>query len=309
MAMEERTLSVLSLGGKDRLVMRSLLNLASGRTQGTRWVMIDTPGGDVTVVDVDSKPGQQCWKESASGNGVCIAFTRDKSFDAGFLLLKPLRSSNFLKLLDMIASGMDPDAVAAALQSEAGQKQRAEKQAVEPVVAVEELTLADHLRRQTWLKPIALTHAGWPVLLIDPGSGAWFFDGSISDLEPEEFARPMPASAGVPMTSSELVERISGHRQKPLSELKWFAGLAQMPGRLHPELKGDLQFMLARIPSESMQHPRLHQLAQIVLRGPTTLTELISQSGQPEANVTAFLNACFASGKLLINRDWQTAGF
>ncbi len=309
MAMEERKLSALSLGGKDRLVMRSLLNLANGRSQGTRWVMTDAPGGEVTVVDVDSKPGQQYWKEQVFSAGISIAFTRDKSFDAELLLLKPLRSREFLKLLDLIASGMDPDAVAAALQAQMGKKPRLEKPELETPVGVAARTLADHLRQQTWMTPIALTHVGWPMLLIDPGSGAWFFDGSISDLEPDEFARPIPESAGVPLSSTELVERIGGHRQRPLSELKWFAGLAQMPGKLHPELRGDVQFMLAQIPAESMQHPKLHQLAQIVLRGPITLADLVEQSGQLEANVMAFLNACFASGKLLINRDWRAAGF
>ena len=119
----------------------------------------------------------------------------------------------------------------------------------------------------------------------------------------------MSDSAGVALGSAELVERIRGHRQRPLSELKWYAGLAQLSGKLHPELRGDLQFMLAQIPSESMQHEKLHQLAQILLRGPLNLSELVAQSGQPEVNVAAFLNACFASGKLLINRDWRAAGF
>ena len=320
---ETLTLSVLHAGSKDRMVMRSLLNLVGGRSNGPDWILIDKPGGDVTIVDVDNAGGQQAWPGLLEGTGIVIAMTREEGFDAPALLHKPLRSRDFLKLLGRV-TGSEVLSVAAWRRSkkdEAATKPAGEASSVASSAPILEvvaqdsgesevtLTLADHLRCQTWLGPVALTSQGWPVLLIDPSSGTWFFDGSIGDLDPGQFARPIPASAGIGLSNSELVERIQGHRQRTLSELKWYAGLAQLPGRLHPELRGEVQFMLTQVPPEAMKNELLHGLARIVLRGPIDLGRLLAESGQPEANVSAFLNACFCSGKLLINRSSRAVSF
>lgn len=311
---ETMTLSVLHAGGKDRMVMRSLLNLISGRGQGMDWHLTEEPGGDITIVDVDSAAGEKAWSSMVQDRGALVAMTRQAGFEAPVVLAKPLRSREFLELLARLA-GQETVSPAVMNRSDAGLRARnesapasseappgAEPGAEAPVVETG-LTLADHLRCQTWPGPVALTSPGWPVLLIDPCSGTWFYDGSIGDLDPSRFGRPIPASAGVALSNSELVERIQGHRQRPLSELKWYAGLGQFPGRLHPQLRGEPQFMLTQVPSEAMKNELLHQLARIVLRGPIDLERLLAESGQPEANVSAFLNACFCSGKLLINRS------
>ncbi len=309
-------LSVIHAGAKDRMVMRSLLNLVNGRSSGVLWELQDGVGGDVTIIDVDSEQGRESWSELHKHSTRLVALSVDKHFAADSLLLKPLRAREFLGLLNRLAAGETaasagsvPESAADGSPAEGGVAEDASARAVPTPMEAARLTLADHLRRQTWQGPVVLTESGWPLLLIDPGSGAWFYDGSIGDLDPGQFARPLPDSAGVSLTSAELVERIQGHRQRPLSELKWYAGLAQLPGRLHPDLNAELQFMLAQVPSEAMQNESLHRLAQILLRGPVDLTELIAESGQPEANVSVFLNACYASGKLLINRDWRAAGF
>ncbi|HMA97996.1 MAG TPA: hypothetical protein VKO38_00925, partial [Wenzhouxiangella sp.] len=229
----------------------------------------------------------------------------------------PLRSREFLGLLDKLAKGdlpeiTEPAGSGSEVQDSVDFAEQAGT-ADEDSVSVPEqdpgLTLADHLRCQTWPEPIALTSPGWPILLIDSSSGSWFFDGSIGDLDPASFSQAMPASAGVSLSNSELVERIQGHRQRPLSELKWYAGLAQFPGRLHPELRGEPQFMLTQVPPEAMKNEQLHQLARITLRGPLDFKRLLEESDQPEANVAAFMNACFCSGKLLINRTARVASF
>ncbi|TVS12852.1 MAG: hypothetical protein EA419_03520 [Wenzhouxiangella sp.] len=309
-------LSVVHAGAKDRMVMRSLINLVNGRSSGVLWEIQDDVGGDVTIIDVDSEQGRELWSELRERSTRLIALSVDKHFAADSLLLKPLRAREFLGLLSRLAEGEvappadpEPTADAGASATDVGRDVEATGAADRTPMHAAGLTLADHLRCQTWQGPIVLTEPGWPLLLVDPGSGAWFFDGSIGDLDPAQFSRPLPDSAGVSLTSGELVERIQGHRQRPLSELKWYAGLAQLPGRLHPDLNAEFQFMLAQVPAEAMQNDALHQLARLLLRGPMDLTELIAESGQPEANVAVFLNGCYASGKLLINRDWRAAGF
>lgn len=319
---ESLMLSVLHATRKDRMVMRSLLNLIGGRAHGPDWQLLDEPGGDVTIIDVDSSEGEQSWNRLIHETGALIAMTRERGFEAPVVLNKPLRSREFLSLLEKVSgSGALPAASANRTQAmdqvsdaPAGSPSDGAAGAEagpgdEDSVAEPGMTLAEHLRRQTWAGPVALTSPGWPVLLIDPCSGTWFFDGSIGDLDPTRFARPIPPSAGVALSNSELVERIQGHRQRTLSELKWYAGLAQLPGRLHPELRGQNQFMLTQVPPEAMKNKLLHQLARIALRGPIDFERLLAESGQPEANVSAFLNACFCSGKLLINRTARAASF
>lgn len=312
MAKEEVTVSVVGVGAKDCMVIRSLLNLANGRGGGPLWSLTENGRGDLTLVDVDSEAGQKAWERLQTAS-TAIALSADKQFAASARLHKPLRAREFFAVLESVsglsrvpASPSDTPTPgvegpeAGALRRESGPSSAS---------GGSERTLADHLRLQTWNSPIVLTHPGWPMLPIDPGSGAWFYDGAIGDLEPAQFSLPIPDSAGVALTSGELVERVRGHRQRLLSELKWYAGLAQMPGRLHPDLRSDLQFMLVQIPSEAMENPRLHALAQLALRGPVTLKDLLNESAQPEVHVFAFLNACYASGKLLIDRDWRVAGF
>lgn len=313
-------LSVRHVGAKDRMVMRSLLNLVNGRGGAVAWELLEGDGGDVTIIDVDSAEGLSTWQDASGEGRVLLALTSNKRFQARTVLHKPLRAREFLSLLEQLVGGepvfeaqMAPDAQGAALPTgvvSTEPEPPAQEQGADRLSAgASGLSLADHLRLQTWQGPIVLTEPGWPLLLIDPGSGAWFYDGSIADLDPKRFSRALPDTAGVPVRSAELVERIQGHRQRPLSELKWYAGLGQMPGRLHPELAGEVEFMLTQVPAEAMQNEQLHRLAQIVLRGPIDLQELLAESGQPEPHVVAFLNACFASGKLLLNRDRRRARF
>jgi len=303
------TLSAIGVGPKDQMVMRSLLNLAGGRGGSQSWSFSDSVGGDVALVDIDNPDGEDVWKQLTQRGQRVIALTRQKDFPARFRLLKPLRSREFLKLITALAAGELDDRPDPARQGDVKAEAESIWQAIDVGEQHGHFTLAEHLRRQTWTKPVVITHPGWPLLLIDPGSGAWFFDGSIGDLAPPMFAEPMPSAAGIPVSNSELVDRVQGHRQRPLSELKWFAGLAQSRGRLHPDLLGDVQFMLTQVPGEAMKNEQLHRLAQILIRGPITLDGLRDQSGQPPENVMAFLNACYTSGKLLVNRTAKVVSF
>ncbi|MGY6631817.1 MAG: hypothetical protein ACXIUL_12520 [Wenzhouxiangella sp.] len=329
---------------KDLMVMRSLINLSLGRGGESQWTIIEQPGGDLTLIDVDDDAGQTLAASMGGNSGRLIAFTRDRATAFPVRLGKPLRSREFLSLLEKLADGHWPG-VGQAVDAD-GQDLPAPdpvvdeavdigadepvQESVPPVVEVAEngenentpewptfarepdagyRTLAEHLRLNAWRKPGVLTQAGWPLLVIDPGSGAWFFDGTITDLKPQQFAEPIPDSAVVPISNDELVERIQGHRQRPLSELKWFAGLAQSRGQLHPDLVGDVEFMLTQVPAEAMKSEALHALARLLIRGPMTADSLLEESGHTREDISAFLNACYTSNKLLLNRLARVSSF
>lgn len=301
------TLSVLETGHKERTVMRSLLNLAGVRGGGT-WLVVDEPGGDVTIIDVDSEQGEARWLELREAGHNPIALTRRREFAAANVLQKPLRSREFLNLLERVSSEDAPVPGSTPVEEPArsgGLEWLGLEQSEDPEYA----TLAEHLRRQTWNSPVILKLQGWPRLVIDPGSGSWFYDGAIGDMAPRMFASPLPATAGRPVSSADLVSEVENIVRRPLSELKWFAGLAQSRGRLHPDLLGDVQFMLTQAPSEAMGNERYAQLARILIRAPVSIDELHRQSGEAPENIAAFLNACYTTGRLLVNRTVKAVGF
>jgi hypothetical protein len=258
----------------------------------------------VTIVDVDSDTGESLWSELRESGHNPIALTRRREFAARHVLHKPLRSREFLQLLERVSS----DDVPAPGEGPAPAAQ-AEWLSLEQSDDPEHATLAEHLRCQTWNSPVVIEYQGWPRLVIDPGSGSWFFDGSMTDMKPQSFAKPFPASAGRAVSSADLVDEVGHLVRRPLSELKWFAGLAQARGRLHPDLLGDVQFMLTQAPGEAMKHERYAQLARILIRAPLTIDELHRQSGESPENISAFLNACYTTGRLLVSRASQAAGF
>ncbi len=291
------TLSVLHASQKELTVMRSLLNLAGSEPT---WQVTDRIGGQFTVIDIDSPAGAEMWDE-AGGDDV-IALTRQHDHPARLKLRKPLRSREFLQLLGRLARG------------ETVVSEESDSTADEPLwegweVSEDRCTLAEHLRRGTWTTPVLLTEHGWPELILDPGSGTWFYDGAITDVTPVMFAQPLTEAAGVPLDSEELVERTAGMHQRSLAELKWFAGLAQSRGKLHPDLLGGFEFMLTQIPPQARDNPRFQALAQALIRAPVTLDDLHRQSGEAVETVAAFLNACYTTSRLLINQSARAASF
>lgn len=298
------TLSVLESGAKEVMVMRSLLNLAGSGEGQPGWQVVTEPGGDVTVIDVDSDAGSQRWQEMTDAGESTIALTRKRDFDAEFRLSKPLRSRQFLDLLEDLRQ-RSTEAVEPVEEPERPVTPvwQAWEQRKDPDIA----TLAEHLRRKTWSVAVELSHAGWPRLLIDPGSGAWYYDGSISDMTPAMFAEVLPATAGVPVSSEELARRAGTMERRSLSELKWFAGLAQSRGRLHPDLVDEVEFMLTQVPPQALDNEHFQRLAKILIRQPVTLDELYSESGEAPATVVSFLNACYTAGRLLLNQPARAA--
>lgn len=300
---ESLTLSVLESGLRELTVMRSLLNLAGS---GPSWQVIDQPGGDFTIVDVDSDEGIKLWQSLVDKGVHAIALTRQRDFKADWQLRKPLRSRQFLELLTSLSEGgpvTEPAKVEllvpAVPQWESWDM--CEDQGV--------FTLAEHLRRRSWNSPVMLIVQGWPEFIIDPGSGAWFYDGAVTDMTPAMFSQVIPASSALPLGSEELVTRTSSMSQRSLGELKWFAGLAQSRGMLHPDLVGEYQFMLTQVPSYAVGNERYQRLAQALIRAPITIDELHAQSGESAETVSAFLNACYTAGCLLVNSSVRAVSF
>jgi len=282
-------LRAVRVGDKDIKVLRSLLGLASDAS-GPRWLVdTDDAQADALLVDVDDDEGRALWPELCSEYGAAVALTRQRDFPAKLRLDKPLRSQQVLRMLDRLG---DPESV----NDESGQW---------PVMQFggeeDPLPLGEHLRRHSWDQPIRIEIDDAPPLLVDPGAGVWYFDGSDREMS-RLLAANLCRTDAQPVSSHELVEQAGEMEQHNLASLKWRAGLALSEGALHPDLTGSVSFMLTQVPLQALSDTAFSRQARVLVKQPRSLDELVDASGAGRSDVAQFLNACHTCGFLLLDR-------
>jgi len=291
---ETRSLSALHVSSKDLKVLRSLLGLSAEKARV--WVIdSEHEDGDAVLVDVDHPDGAALWPELNRSGRVVVALTRQRRFPCRHVLRKPIRSQPLMLLLDSLVEDVD--------QHDEGTSW--------PVLALGEdgfdLPLAEHLRRRNWDLPVLIGGEFQAELIIDPGAGVWY--SSASD---RELARLVRRSFGRDdarfLDSSELVNHTRGLEQHSLTNLKWRAGLALSSSALHPDLAGEVRFMLPQVPMQALSDTAYSRQARVLIRGPATAVELLEASHSERSDVAEFLNACHVCGFLLIDSgSGQTA--
>src|SRR6056297_1134101 len=230
-------LRAIGLGDKDLRVLRSLLGLAP-EASIPRCVVdpaIDPDDADALVVDVDSEPGREYWEQQDRGEVPAVSLTCRRDFPARLKLDKPLRSPQVLRMIGWLT---DPESMP---------REPEEWPLMSLGRSEDSLPLAEHLRRHSWDQPVRVVVGAMPALIIDPGSGVWYFGGSDREMARLLAAR-LRTSEAQPVSSHELVDRIGELEQQNLSNLKWRAGLALTDVALHPDLAGAVRFMLPQVP-------------------------------------------------------------
>lgn len=286
---ETRTLSALRVQDKDIKVLRSLLALSSEQIREP-WSVSNDPDGNAAVVDVDDPEGEAMWEDLARGEVPAVALSRKRDFPARYVLHKPLRMSELMQVLDELS-------VAAS-----GETERDAWRTMVLSADGDRLPLGEHLRRHAWTSAVAIELDDLPPLYIDAGSGAWFSAAGERQLSRILETRLGPRDAR-PLSAAELVEATEGMTQNNLANLKWRAGLAQSRGALHPDLAGEVRFMLPQVPLQALSDTAYSRQARVLLRGPMSADDLRSESRAGMEDVAEFLNACHACGFLLISRS------
>lgn len=288
-------LATLHVSPKDLKVLHSLLNLTGSRSR-SEWVIGSDrdEDGDAVLIDVDDPQGAAAWPELEDRPRPAVALSRDRGFPARHLLHKPIRSQQLQQLLgDLAASGDMPDGAAGwpALVFEQGD---------DPA-----LPLAEHLRRRSWDQPVLLTEGNDAWLVIDSGAGVWYSNASDREFD-ELFRRRLRRDEVRPLSSTELIDHTNGLEQQRLANLKWRAGLALSGRALHPDLVGDVRFMLPQVPLQALSDTAYSRQARALLERPKDAAELAESSRADVHDVAAFLNACHVCGFLVLGRE--TAG-
>lgn len=281
-------LSTLNVSSKDLKVLRSLLGLSGGKSEQAWEIDPQRADGDAVLVDVDDPDGASIWPQVSQQRRPAVALSRRRDFAARLLLNKPIRSQQLLRLLaELCSASGNPDT-----------------EIDWPVLAFgddeAELPLAEHLRRHNWDQPVIIGGDHLPELVIDSGSGVWYSgasDRELARLLRRHFAR----SEARPLASHELVSHTEGLEQQSLANLKWRAGLALSSGALHPDLAGQIRFMLPQVPLQALSDTAYSRQARILIREPVGADELAENSNADRGDVAEFLNACYVCGFLLLD--------
>ena len=281
-------LSALHVSSKDLRVLRSLLGLSGGDTDHVWEIDTDRDDGDAVLVDVDNPDGAAVWPEVGQMRRPAVALTRRRDFPARLVLNKPIRSQQLRLLLADLSTGSG----------------EAEPDEQWPTLAFgddeAELPLAEHLRRHNWDQPVMIGGDYLSELVIDPGAGVWY--SSASDRELARLLRRHLARDKTRVLSShELVEHSEGLEQQNLANLKWRAGLALSSGALHPDLAGEIRFMLPQVPLQALSDTAYSRQARTLIRKPVEAAELAEIAKVDRADVADFLNACYTCGFLLLD--------
>ncbi len=284
---EPLTLATLQVEQKDILVLKSLLSLAEAPGRD-HWEVAEGGEGYARVVDVDRPEGEALWEDLAQDDGLNVAFSRKRGFPARYLLHKPLRMGELLKVLDELAA-------AASEQTE-----RDAWRAMMLNRPDNALPLSEHLRRRVWHQAVELSFEGLPSVFIDPGAGVWYSTATDRQLS-EMLECSFPADQARPLCTQALVDATANLNQQNLTNLKWRAGLAQSCGELHPDLAGPVEFMLPQIPLQALSDTSYTRQARVLLSGPLSADQLMASSQSELADVAEFLNACYACGFLLVS--------
>lgn len=165
-----------------------------------------------------------------------------------------------------------------------------EAQEIGPVNAAEALVLGE------------LPHAGkltgrdGAELVVDPQTDSYFFEST--SLKPLAVLLEQPASNWAPVYAEAMKTIRATAEAQPLERLRWFAGLVATPGILGRRLQSGQRVQLARWPETEREFPKHFRIAKAMLSAPATVQEIATASGMPLDEVTDYVNACHAAGRL-----------
>ncbi|GAB4178355.1 MAG: hypothetical protein Kow0020_14380 [Wenzhouxiangellaceae bacterium] len=292
---EPRRLATRFVSEKDLTVLRSLLKLVAAQSDSWTLTEATDPDADALLVDVDDEDGAALWPELGLDPPIPIALTRKRSFVAPLILKKPIRINFLVEVLEKAIEFSEQPPL------ESGW----------PVLMLDdadgELPLAEHLRRGSWNFPVIIGGEFLPELVIDPGSGSWYSGATDRELA-QILRRKLRADEARRLSAAEMVEHVRGLDRHNLSHLKWRAGLALTEGALHPDLAGEVRFMLPQVPLQALSDTAYSRQARLLIREPLSARELLERSNADPRDVAAFLNACHCCGLLLLDRGAKQAG-
>jgi hypothetical protein len=153
-----------------------------------------------------------------------------------------------------------------------------------------------------WMAPGALTgrfryqRGDGPALMIDADARQYHGPAGLKPL-----AEAVSGSVHkheflmVPATEWAAQAKAAGEPH-PLARLQWFAGLVAGQGMLLPGHDSQAKYRLTKWPQTEREFPKHFRIATVMMKAPSTLSEIAEGSGVPIEEVTDFVNANLATG-------------
>lgn len=313
------TLSVIGLGEIERRLLATLTRIST--KSGGRWRFADdaaTAAPDALIIDpLVSFAHPQVQQALASGHPTLVGFRRSQlqSRVNVLTLNSPVRPTEFEQLLAVLTERLDESldrrrrksddsGPAAAVPPHAdssphdaetpelsANREPSLAQAIVSIMLEGVGVFGLELHRK--LRLILFLPEAYCVV-VGPA-----YDG-VGGLV-EELRASADAWRWRPLDDEEWIGDVADRERLALATLRWCAGLAMPPGRLHPELSEALAFRLVRWPDFGSfgGSPAGFRLASLMTRAPRGLDELAAAVSGRRGDVIAFLNACH-SGDLLV---------
>jgi hypothetical protein len=168
--------------------------------------------------------------------------------------------------------------------------------AAEPIAPIGPVNAAEAIVLGTLPSARKLVGIDGAELVVDPEMNAYYFESTL--LKPLESLLQQPTTNWTPVYSEALKSVRAAQAAQPLERLRWIAGLVATPGILGRRLVSGARYKLARWPETEREFPRHFRIAKAMSKDPATIEEIATTSGTSLEEVTDYVNACHAAGRL-----------
>lgn len=300
---------------------------AANTQLGGHWTLAPDENADYVVIDMDSLYGPMSWLRLHAAGRKVIGLTSVERNQTDYRLMRPINASDFAVLLSEIAGDMPPAkaAPAASTPAPAPSDQLPGAHALPedeidaspidttPVMAsipdplpepkpARVLPLQADRPLASWLvdrdldRRVRLQRGEGPVLLIDPRSKVYHGPATLKPLTSSFEGTLLIGDFETPDAAAWETEAAKLGAAQPLARLQWLGGLLAGGGDLLPGYDPAGQYRLTKWPQTEREFPKHFRIATAMMKGPSTLDEIVAASGVDRADIIDFVNANLATG-------------
>jgi len=287
-----RKLTTVGLPLRDELLIKSLIQVIGTKTVDD-WTFYEGFEADVALCNPNSNLAGVALRragQSAAPTCVSVVHDGDDSLPGTKVLHAPIKSSEFIALLNDISRSTDHirrDAAPAAAE------------------AADSCSVADTLHELMQAKSPALhaVNCGAKTVFIVPASRSLYAAAPLTqtDLAQWSSARTLR----IDRMDEQSARRLAGHTEsrRDLDALLWRIGLEGSDGVLLRSLPQGAKFSLKHWPDFGrLAHEAFHfRMAALLSRGACTIEQLAAASNHTSWEARAFVNACAMCDLILID--------
>lgn len=322
------TLGTTGMDSKTQAEVSTAFKAANAEL-GNHWTLVADDNADYVVVDMDSLYGPMSWLRLHAAGRKVIGLTSVEKSQTDYRMMRPVNASDFAVLLSEIAGDTPPPQAASTPAPAPGERTpdvqapsegETESDLIEaapmismpaavsaPAPAPEpeptpaaplppDRPLASWLAGNGLERRVRLQRGGGSVLLIDPRSNVYHGPATLKPLTGYFEGALLIEDFETPDAAAWESEAAKLGTAQPLARLQWLGGLLAGGGELLPGNSPDSQYRLTKWPQTEREYPKHFRIATAMMKGPSTLAEIVAASGVDRAEIADFINANLVTG-------------